>query len=121
MIRKRMPIWQTLQQDVIWTAADGVTLHLEEMTPEHRRRLLKWLERHAESLKTQYLWHFFGVTGPSGEAAQDAFESAMDELERQPALDWLNEQPLVKRLRAIEYSQTLAGRIRNIANRLGRM
>jgi len=88
-----------LMQDQMWTTREGVTLRLEDMTPDHRRNTLCWLRRHAAGLKFHYeLSIIMSPMQPSGDMACDAFDAGLRELEEEPDAQWLNTTPLVLRL-----------------------
>lgn len=90
-----------LEQDKIWITREGQTLTLEEMEPRHRRNTLALLRRQALSLNLRYFMRYFGGPGPSGEVAQYTFESAADEFINQRVDEWIEEQPLVRRLKML--------------------
>lgn len=90
-----------LYQDERWTTRDGKTLALEDMTPEHRRNLLAMLRRRADSYKLSAQMSLAYGMQPSGDAACDAFDAMCDEIGRTPAAQWLEELPLVERLREL--------------------
>ena len=71
---------------------------LDAMTPQHRRNLLRWLERHADKLKDSAEWSWVMGPQPSGDMASADFEAAFDEMLRQGPREWLHETPFVKRL-----------------------
>lgn len=117
---KRAPVTEKLDQGKVWQTADGRTLLLEEMTPRHRRNLLAWLERNATGLKFHYELAFaLSGSGPNGEAAQDAFDDAVDGLMRQSDEEWLEDLPLVQRLRELEqlYDHAVVGPLIQIMDR----
>jgi len=87
-----------LYQDRVWTTKDGETLRLEDMTPNHRRRTLCYLRLHARAVKFNYELDLILGPQPVGEMACDMFDAGLRELEEQPAMEWLNETPLVTRL-----------------------
>lgn len=45
-----------LDQDEVWTGADGVPVRLVDMSPDRRRRLLAWLRRHEWCTATEPLY-----------------------------------------------------------------
>lgn len=99
-------LYDLLDQDVIWESKDGKTLLVEQMAPAHIHNLLAWFERRAPAIKSRYDLRFAlsgaEPLGPSGDMTCDAFESACDELWETPPLVWLNEQPLIKKLRELQ-------------------
>lgn len=101
MLNGKMSVLDLLDQDKIWVTREGQTLTLEEMEPSHRRNTLALLRRKAFSLNLLYFTRYFGGYGPSGEMAQLAFDHAADEFIDQNPKEWLEEQPLVRRLAAL--------------------
>lgn len=90
-----------LVQDKIWVTREGRTLTLEEMEPRHRRNTLALLRRKAFGLNLRYFIRYFVGSGPNGEVAQSTFERAADEFIDQKVDEWIDEQPLVRRLAAL--------------------
>lgn len=88
-----------LDQDVWWKPREEPALTLKAMKPSHRAHLLAFLRRNAVRYKRFYEGAFIGGPMPSGNAASDAVDSAMDELFYQKPEEWIEKQPLVKRLR----------------------
>lgn len=90
-----------LYQDEVWITKDGHTLRLVDMTPEHRQNLLAWIRRNSSRLKLSAELSLCTGPEPSGDAASDCFDSMFDEVLRTPAAQWIEEQPLVVRLREL--------------------
>lgn len=90
-----------LEQDKIWVTREGQTLTLEEMEPRHRRNTLALLRRKALGLNLRYFMRYFGGPGPSGDMGSLLYEQAADEFINQKVDEWIEEQPLVRRLAAL--------------------
>lgn len=72
------------------------------MDADHVRNLIAWLERRAGELHFKSgLSMCFGFAENMSESTADALESAMDEQERMDPIDWLNEKPLMRKLRGL--------------------
>lgn len=99
---KRVSAVRLLEQRVWWVPREEPPIKLKDMAPSHRKHLLAFLRRNAARYKqyaeVQFIGLATGPMGPGGDAATDAVNSAMDELFNQSPKDWLEEQPLVKRL-----------------------
>jgi hypothetical protein len=104
-----------LYQAEVWVAQDGRELPLTAMTPEHRRNLLAFLRRNAARLKLSAEWDLALGPQPSGDAASDCFDSMCDQIARTPAAEWLEEQPLVGRLRELVEADAPSRRRRALA------
>jgi hypothetical protein len=101
-VNSRPGILTQLEQDEVWVDADLNTHRLEDLTPRHRGAILRWLERRAEDLQTSDGLSLLSGPMPSGDAACDLFDAGMRELAEQDSAEWLAEQPLVQRLRALD-------------------
>lgn len=89
-----------LDQSEWWQPQSGPMVPVADLTDTHRLHLLRWLERRAPMLADGALaWMIMSPFQPSGDAACDAFEGAMGELERDP-LGWLRETELYQALSA---------------------
>ena len=97
----RPSLTELLQQKKWWyTPAHADPIKVKEMTSTHRANLLRWLERHAAKLQDSACRQLEGLAGMiNGEMALDDLEREVDRMESQDSLAWLNDQPLVKRLR----------------------
>ena len=92
-----------LDQDQWWRTRDGATMRLEDMEPEHRANLIKLLRRRAVSYHDAAAFRLAcWADGEHGDAAHDALESAMREAEQERPTRWLEEQPLMRRLRQLD-------------------
>jgi pyrroloquinoline quinone (PQQ) biosynthesis protein C len=100
----KTPVYERLQNDKVWVAGDGVQYRIEDMAPRHRENLMNWLTRNAPSIKAQYEMSLIRVMQPGGDAANDAFDKALDDLYQKDARKWMFEQPLFKRLYEVQYS-----------------
>lgn len=98
----RVSAVRLLEQRIWWIPRNEPAIRLKDMEPSHRKYLLAFLHRNAARYKqyaeVQFIGMATGPLGPGGDMAIDAVDSAMDELFEQPSKDWLEEQPLVKRL-----------------------
>lgn len=90
-----------LFQDEHWTPDGEHALRLDLMTQRHLSNVLEMLRRNAKGLKLHYEIEMCLGPQPQGDAACDAFDSGMDQLNRTPDLEWLNSTPLVNRLRVL--------------------
>lgn len=88
------------EQKVWWAPKEGDPVKIADMELSHRRNLLAYLERNAESLKLQAEWSLLGTfpDDPSDGVA-DALDGIMGEMEHTTASDWIHAKPLVKALR----------------------
>lgn len=98
-------VYALLAQDVYWEAEKRPVL-IDQMTPAHVHNLLAWLERRASKLHEGYIFRVLisasGDYGPRGDMACDAFDHGIEQLDRTAPETWLNEQPLVKKLRELQ-------------------
>jgi hypothetical protein len=77
------------------------------MTPRHRANLRRWLNRNRERIYESEVHSFVFGMKPRGDAAQDAFESAFNELMDYTPKQWLMETPLYRKLiRMVWYDRT---------------
>lgn len=99
---------EELYQDRVWTQRSGVTLKLKKMGPSHRRNLLTWIERNGAKLRRAELnamWQFSMFL--NGEMAIDAIDSEINHLESISAEQYVDELPLVVRLRKLVAKDSL--------------
>lgn len=89
----RHDVLNLLRQDRIWVDKSGRTWPVERMSRRHRRNLLRWLERHAARLAWSWSGRF--VTAPD-----DVWAQVERDLTR--PREWLEEFPLVVRLRRLQ-------------------
>lgn len=87
-----------LSQDEVWYPKTGDPIRVDEMSLRYKKNVLAFLERRAPTLKAAYEWRMIAGPQPSGDAAQDAFDSAMGELFEMQPIKWLYRTPLVERL-----------------------
>lgn len=99
---KRVGLLQLLEQNIWWIPKDSAPIKLVDMADSHRRNLAGFLRRNAAHYKNVELdsmfWSMAGPLGPSGDMAQDAAESTLNELENEDPLEWLGEKPLMQAL-----------------------
>lgn len=98
-------VFSLLEQDVWWINRDGGVEGLESMGSTRARALLNYLRRRAPLLPWQHVAMSCSVLGMlQGEMATDiatnALDREFDEILADPA-GWLEERPLVKKLRAV--------------------
>lgn len=98
-------ILDLLRQDEWWRPFEKPPVRLVDMTVSHRRNLVAWLERRAFSLHLQESFRNAMIAvspiGPGGDMACDAFDSMSMEHDRKDPREWLDEQPLVQKLREL--------------------
>lgn len=83
-----------LYQRKVWTTREGVTMALKEMTPDHRRNLLRYFERRAAAMKDSEEWKIaLGPIEPPEEYFDHMFSATPQE--------WLSQLPLYKALRKL--------------------
>jgi hypothetical protein len=91
---------QLREQREWWVTKGGAVLRIAEMDLSHRRNLLAYLERAADTLKMNAEWALVSsFPGDPSDGVADALDSIQGEMERTTSIDWLNQQPLVKALR----------------------
>jgi hypothetical protein len=88
-----------LFQTEVWVDRHDVTHKLEEMNPHHRATLIPFLHDNAEDL---YLWYLFDRNGTP--------HTSYDEHA------WLDQTPLVRRLRALDTRGPLQRRMTALRN-----
>jgi hypothetical protein len=112
-------IFELLDQDEWWEPQGGPPILVETMRPSHVHNLLAWFERKAPQLKTYYEVSLAAGPQPYGEMACDVFESACEDLWNTPVLVWLNEFPLIQKLRELQRAYRAAevklAKARNLA------
>lgn len=91
---------RSLDQTRVWTTRAGITMTLEEMDPGHRCNLMAMMERQAGQFKWRYEWSFGLEVAmhDGGEMAHDALEGELSRIENTPAVEWMRETPLYRRL-----------------------
>jgi hypothetical protein len=90
----KMHMLDLLFQQEWWQPQRGPAVRILDMTDTHRWHTLRWLERRAASLKEAVAWSYATGPQPSGDAACDAFEWALLELDRTEPLTWLRSTEL---------------------------
>ena len=76
-----------LPKYVQWHTKDGRRLFIAEMTDTHLLSTIRFLYRNEEVLRLRYFGKYFGGEGPSGDAAQYAYEQALEEFADRPLED----------------------------------
>lgn len=89
-----------LAQDREWWTAVGARVLLDEMGPRHKRNLLAMLRRKSPRYHLSYSMSPVFANAP---------DEVIDDLERQDPVEWINEQPLVRRLVALIAADEAAG------------
>lgn len=93
-----------LYQGEEWTTQEGVRLKIKEMTRDHVRNLLAFLERRADDLA--FADTLYTIKMPLPDMDTMAYVAVTSEIDHQADLKnhsvdtWLNALPLVKALRA---------------------
>lgn len=89
-----------LEQGDWWRSAKGWQ-RVEYMSPDHKRNLLRWLERRAASLHDQHVMNgYWALSRVGGEAAYESIENELEQAEHTAPEKWLREQELVIALNA---------------------
>lgn len=119
--RARRALSRQVMQGERWLPKDGRDLAVEELTPEHRRHVLAFIERHASAIGRS-VWSDMlnSAAAMGGEHATDAVESLAEEVHESlladpTGLTWIRETPLHLRLTELE----AATRRRSAAATLG--
>lgn len=92
-------ILDILDQKKVWIDRSGVEHRLKDMDKQHRANVLALLERMALKLYHSACYEAVTCPEPSGDMANDSYDAAINELFNQSHIDWLNEKPLVVKLR----------------------
>lgn len=98
-----------LDQDQIWVDANGTPHLVELLRGDHRRNLVRFLERNAarfHNADVASAWRF--AMSVNGDMASIDADRAVGELEEQEPLEWLRERPLYQRLVAMNRNEELA-------------
>lgn len=106
-------VFEFLDQSEWWKPADLATaVRVEDLDPGHQRRLLAFLRRHADAYAS---WYFdlalsFLLTARGEMAQMDAEHACAEALDvcDNPSA-WLEDQPLVVRLRELTEARAHAG------------
>lgn len=102
-----------MNQTTWWVDKQGRPHKLTTMDPRHRANLLPFLVRNADHYN-RLCWKDHLRHVPSGRLS-DGVADALDAIERELELDsaeWLEQTPLVRRLREFEARQTVLDRTR---------
>lgn len=91
----------TSEKALPWLTRDHRRLYVHEMSAEHRKSLLAWLERQASKWHARWISEMLKVYSLPihGEYAELAKDAEFDQLLEETAVDWMARQPFVKRLR----------------------
>ncbi len=92
--------WQILHQDVFWVDTNGNRLLLNEMQESRCINVRNWIFRNLSRIAERDSWQMAMGPGPSGDVANDAFNSELERLEHiiENAPAWAAGTPLVKAL-----------------------
>jgi len=94
-----------VHNDQDWETKEGGTLALEDMAPSHRRNVIAWLHRHARQLQLAEGMAFCSGALPNPDsAAWDMVIGGIHEQFGMDATEWLEDTPLMRRLRELEES-----------------
>ena len=99
-----------LEQDQIWVTQDGRRMELEVMERSHRGNVLAMLERRLPELYRDWLSEFLdeGVTFEQlAELGWVSRDPATGRYRPSGGSGWFEEQPLVRRLRALQASSSV--------------
>lgn len=83
-----------LGQDQLWRDTHGVEHRIDDMTVTHRRDALAWLRGQADRLHADHLTAL--ALDPTATAADIRRHKAV------PAAQWLDDQPLTRRLATLD-------------------
>lgn len=81
-----------------WTDRHGTVHRIEEMPRRYCRNVIRYLERNAEPISWAVGLTVLAGPRPSGDAANDAFDAMLAELDEEPR-EWLYETTLMQALR----------------------
>lgn len=111
-----------LDQDKEWRDATGQVTPLEELDSNHLANLIPFLQRHGEMLRWHWglaqirIHHAQGRDAFTGELKflwsdnggnlDDAFDSWLSFEQERPLNDWLDNRPLVRRIRRMLEDRT---------------
>lgn len=82
-----------------WVDRKGNDLPFEKITKQHAKNLVRWLSARARILHDYECFAMCAVIPPTAPHALEGFEGAFDYLNEQDPKEWLEEQPLFKRLK----------------------
>lgn len=91
---------ELLRQDGVWMDRDGVVHRVEEMSRRYCAVVVRFLERRAALLHDGECAEWAFLPEPNGEQASFDFHDETDRLHAMDAAAWLDDQPLVRALRA---------------------
>lgn len=90
---------QLLDQRVWWKPLNSDPIKVNDMEISHVVNLVNFFMRKASIFHSKELRQFYWGPSPSGDAASDAWEDGLSELEKMNPQDWLRGKSLMKRLR----------------------
>lgn len=96
-------LYRKTQQDKTWVDAFGTERRLEDLGSSHCENLIKWFNRRAASIKAAEIWvapllEYNLWTDDDDWIWEDKRQAISDE---EDPVAWLQEQPLLRRLREI--------------------
>lgn len=77
-------------------------VRVDDLTDNRLANVIDYLVRNAASLKFAYELDVLSVPGPNGDAASDCLDSSYSLLLAQTDIEWLEECPLMIRLRELQ-------------------
>lgn len=96
-------LYQKTQQDKVWVDACGTEWRLEDLGSSHCENLIKWFNRRAASIYAASVWVAplldYSLWTDDDDWIWEDKRNLVDDVEDPVA--WLQEQPLLKRLRKI--------------------
>lgn len=98
--RKTAQVRALLHYGEAWIDAAGVRRPVAEMSPRYCATVVRWLEMRAVTLHTGECDAMSLIPVPRGEQAGFNFEDELYRLHSAQPLVWLDQQPLVRALRA---------------------
>ena len=87
-----------LSQEKIWVNQSLEALKIKEMEPDYLLATMTWLLKRADEVKFQMEMYYTAGSGPSGEMAQDAFDSEFREFLGLDAKAWMKKTPLFQKM-----------------------
>lgn len=101
------------EQTTWWAPKKGEPVKIADMADSHRRNLIAYLERNAEGLKDKaYMSLMLTMPEDPPDGLAAALNGRLSEMEQATGLDWLNRQPLVKKLRKLDKKARKNERVR---------
>jgi len=87
-----------LKQDKLWVNRELETIKIKEMDPDYLLATMTWLLKRADEVKFAMEMFYTAGTGPSGDMAQDAFDSEFKSFLELDAKAWIRSTQLFQRM-----------------------